>query len=932
MIELKNVSKKFNNTHVLKDIKLRFPRYGIVVIYGPSGCGKTTLLNIISSLYDFEGEIIFDGQNYNSLDDSDKDNLRNTKIGFVFQDYKLFDLESVKSNLMLALDMKSEDKVSVKERKIKDLLKIVDLSKKENEMVMELSGGEKQRLAIARAICNSPKVLLADEPTGNLDNKNSEIVMSLLQRIAKKSLVIMVSHDRELTEKYADQIIEMEDGKVKMVTYSNHNYHIDSLPLIHIKPKEKNPKLPLSFCFHHAFLNISKRKWRTLFVLLTTSLGLFGVGLGTIISDIISTNLYKTYTSIIDSNRVVLKKKNSEINLSNDFQAMEYDEVMNLYNKYHKDINEIGVYYWNDFSTFFPVCDFHLDTNGVTKFLPSFTAQHFNEYDKISSKNLIYPNQIEETDEDEVVLGLDISTLNEICYQLKIPKSVKSLSEYLTKSTIDIIVDIENTNWKYEVSFPLHIKGFTLMKKTMFFNSGERWNEYIFEQLCSLPATEKLNGATSNPWDLKKSYYFDFHSDRDLFLEDIRFQKDYQYYVGEILDEKYYPILYKNSDVTSSNRVALLLKENRDQIESFLGEAFKESSSQISSLIYGSSSSYAIYPESLMMGFARETYLSNSEEHIDEIIDLTTYLKYEESMNINLPEGVIEGHFTKSAMQGLTFNPDYEVIEGRKPLLYSEIVVSKAVIDTLKIKDPINKNLYLAYPTSEELLPNGFLLRKFKVAGIKIVGIVDSNKNEIYHCERWTIMFFQSMIGVSSFDLSIDSVSLKVDDGQEDNVIKSFERSFPKLDAISPIKSVKDSVDSICRYIELILRVLSISSVIIAAILLTLCNHLHFLEIKKDIGLVRCLGVNRQEACKMIYSHSILMVVLSMIFAVFELFMICFILTKVFADSFSISSTFVFNPMAIIYMLGLSIIMSLISSIFIQRRVKSLDPLDCLRS
>ena len=116
MIELKNVSKKFDNNYVLKDISLKLPRYGIVSIFGPSGCGKTTLLNILSSLESFDGEISFNGKQYSLLNESEKDELRNTKIGFIFQDYKLFENETAERNLMLSLDIKSDDKRKHKRR------------------------------------------------------------------------------------------------------------------------------------------------------------------------------------------------------------------------------------------------------------------------------------------------------------------------------------------------------------------------------------------------------------------------------------------------------------------------------------------------------------------------------------------------------------------------------------------------------------------------------------------------------------------------------------------------------------------------------------------------------------------------------------------------------------------------------------------------
>ena len=186
----------------------------LVSIIGPSGCGKTTLLNIIGTLLDFEGEVIFDGRRYSLMNEEEKDNFRNQKIGFVFQDYKLFEFETAKENIALAIDISNGDKKVKKEKRIKDLLKLVNISNKENELVSSLSGGEQQRVSIARALANSPKIILADEPTGNLDEQNTKDVMQVLQKISAFALVIMVSHDETITNEYADQIIKMNDGKI----------------------------------------------------------------------------------------------------------------------------------------------------------------------------------------------------------------------------------------------------------------------------------------------------------------------------------------------------------------------------------------------------------------------------------------------------------------------------------------------------------------------------------------------------------------------------------------------------------------------------------------------------------------------------------------------------------------------------------------------
>ena len=145
------------------------------------------------------------------------------------------------------------------------------------------------------------------------------------------------------------------------------------------------------------------------------------------------------------------------------------------------------------------------------------------------------------------------------------------------------------------------------------------------------------------------------------------------------------------------------------------------------------------------------------------------------------------------------------------------------------------------------------------------------------------------------------------------------------------MSSVKESVNTICGYIEKILLVLSISSVIIASLLLSICNYLHFVEIKKDIGLVRCIGISKNEANKFIFVHSILMSLLAFTLASIQLLITCFFLSRTMSNMLYIESTFIFNPLSIVYMFGLAVVISLLSSLVIRSSVNKLDPLDCLR-
>ena len=218
MLELVNIKKDYKagsgTVTALKNINLKFEKNEFVSILGPSGCGKTTLLNIIGGLDSYtEGDLIINGTSTKEYKDKDWDAYRNRSIGFVFQSYNLIPHLTVLGNVELALTLCG---LSTKERKEASLkaLDRVGLSEQINKKPNQLSGGQMQRVAIARALVNNPDIILADEPTGALDSETSKQVMELLKEVSKERLVIMVTHNDTLADKYSSRIIRLLDGEI----------------------------------------------------------------------------------------------------------------------------------------------------------------------------------------------------------------------------------------------------------------------------------------------------------------------------------------------------------------------------------------------------------------------------------------------------------------------------------------------------------------------------------------------------------------------------------------------------------------------------------------------------------------------------------------------------------------------------------------------
>lgn len=228
MLQIKKVNKYYNRhrknqIHVINNTTLTMGKTGLVALLGPSGCGKTTILNTIGGLDKInKGQIYINGQKISSRCPHKVDKIRNLNIGYIFQDYKLIDNMSVYDNIKLVLKLIGlKDKTEI-DKRITYVLDKVGMLRYKNRPASMLSGGERQRVGIARAIAKDPDIILADEPTGNLDSKNSLEIMKIIRAISKEKLVILVTHEQNLAKFYASRIIKLEDGKV-IEDYPNDN-------------------------------------------------------------------------------------------------------------------------------------------------------------------------------------------------------------------------------------------------------------------------------------------------------------------------------------------------------------------------------------------------------------------------------------------------------------------------------------------------------------------------------------------------------------------------------------------------------------------------------------------------------------------------------------------------------------------------------------
>ena len=304
MLELNNIVKNYTagdtTVHALDGISVKFRDSEFVSILGPSGCGKTTTLNIIGGLDQYtEGDLVINGRSTKDYSDRDWDTYRNHSVGFVFQSYNLIPHQTVLANVELALTLSGVNKTERRKR-AKEALEKVGLGDQLNKKPGQMSGGQMQRVAIARAIVNDPEILLADEPTGALDTETSVQIMELLREISNDRLIVMVTHNPELAEKYSTRIIRLVDGKIIGDT-NPYNEAESTAAKDSTGKKEKKTTMSFGTALSLSANNLLTKKGRTFLTAFAGSIGIIGIALVLSISNGINEYINKVQEDTLSS-------------------------------------------------------------------------------------------------------------------------------------------------------------------------------------------------------------------------------------------------------------------------------------------------------------------------------------------------------------------------------------------------------------------------------------------------------------------------------------------------------------------------------------------------------------------------------------------------------------------------------------------------------
>lgn len=526
MIELKNVYKSYktknNEVQVLKDINIKLPSKGLIFILGKSGSGKTTLLNLIGGLDNVtSGNIYLNKNDITKFDSNMLDNYRNSLVGFIFQDYNLLDNLSVYENIKLPLSLqKKKDNNSL----ISKVLTGVGLPNMEDRNINELSGGEKQRVSIARAMIKNPDIILADEPTGNLDTNNASHIFNILKQISLAKLVVVVTHDRDSAYKYGDQIIELSDGVVTNIVTNNQVDSLDKELII------RKSKLSLSKSLNFAFSNLKKKKIRLTVSILLVTISLFLFGYTSFLTNY---DINKMHAKAINNETITIRKKVNN--------ATDINPIINL--------NDTDIKYINGL--------INSDTTNVSRL--NVNNEYFNLYLENENENYYYSHTYANT-----ILSF-IEYSNDKLKTLKLIGNVPSksdeiiinkfLADYIITGGIDIYdYDKDNklTTIKYQ---PKDYNDIIKDKKKIIINTNGQ-GIYTFtisgildEDISKYDILKSINENEAKTEH--KKLYDEFNSKIDSLLDiivDKDLIKEYNIDKNKVLDYSLYTLIYNYND------------------------------------------------------------------------------------------------------------------------------------------------------------------------------------------------------------------------------------------------------------------------------------------------------------------------------------------------------------------------------------------------
>ena len=915
MIELKNVSKTYKSrngayTKALDNVSIRLPDTGFIFIVGKSGSGKSTLLNMISGLdKEDTGEIIVDGKSLKKFKSKDYDYYRNRYIGFVFQEFNLINEYNVYDNILLSL--KLQKRKATKDNCDK-LLKSLGLENLGNRKVYELSGGQKQRVSIGRALIKNPKVLIADEPTGSLDQNSGKQIFEILKKISKDRLVIVVSHDIESAKTYGDNIIEISDGHI---IYNN-------VPSDIIEINEflsSKSTLPLKDKLKFAFLNLGRHKIRLFFtiLLICTSITFFQIS-----KNIGNIDIYRTHSKALSN------LGHSYINIKK-FESNRND--FNYYERYFSNQDKEKIL-----------------NNLQSEYLIKYKIQENGEFLQLeyNTENMIAKNGFSrdayyyhDTTEDKFVIPSDgYLKSKKIIGKFPTEKDEIMIHSYLAEifmkvGIAEFIEKDENNIIEHSYYYPKNYE--ELLNSDKFIKFGNSYKLKVvgiieddldkYEYIKDLESLESMYDNNNGNQIIKDKKF-------QKFLMDI-VEPSYEIYVSnEFINNKNYVKNVKMTDtiliaeVDSNNKLYSRSSHLNGKLEYYNGVKFVEAEHLNDDEI--------ILNPNYLNSFSDGEYNKKLEEYIS-VYEKNNKYKQEEKLSIQKKnDELLEKYqkeldkLLKDQQNGLRLNETLELPKFEK--------ISNFVY---KDRDTLTKEFFLNYIKDKKIIGDNisiqFIMKdtytevsKYNNLFIKGISLIND------------VVFLSDNVGEEAITDNVVLTEIKIHEPNEKSMynllekypVATYERiELPEFQSNSFISdTIAGFIDLVKSYSKITLYI-SIIFAVFAFILITNFIIISITGNKKTIGILRALGTKKIDIFKIFLNQSLIIYLISFALSVVITFVLKNIGNSYISNYYNYKiELFLYSYQNILITLAVLIIIIFLSNLCAIYKIASMEPVDSI--
>ncbi len=907
MLELKNIVKDYkvgdSVVHALKKVSVTFRDNEFVSILGPSGCGKTTLLNIIGGLDHYtSGDLIIDETSTKTYNDRDWDTYRNHRVGFVFQSYNLIPHQTILENVELALTIAGIDREE-RIRRAKEALDKVGLKGQYNKKPNQLSGGQCQRVSIARAIVNEPEILLADEPTGALDTQTSVQIMDIIKKISNNCLVIMVTHNPELAEKYSTRIIKILDGELvsdndpfvkEAVKTEDENIESEKTETTTEsntaikKPKRKKKdalkKSKLSFwqAFKLSARNLRSKLKRTLMVCIAGSIGIIGVASVLAVSTGVKNYISNMQNDMLSGNPITISKNAMSLSslLSSASLSTQAEAITNSTEDGVVNVENTIEYLVNMSNT---VSSLYVENNitqtyvdYVTQMPSEYYASILLDYDIDITNNVYTSIQLE--DGTERVMSL--SAIKQLYMSMLSNTEYSDYSTYLSSLTDVFMQAVDNTDFilsQYDiVSDSTTSKIATEYNEIMIvLDEDGNISDLLLAQLGYFSQEEFLNliyKATGS--DL-------YSSDLDVtsFTYDSLLGKTFTWYPNDT-------VYTSSSDGTSAFTYSPYESDTWETGIELTITAILQPKADTS---YGCLSS-GIYYTSALTEIILES--SANSEIVQYLID---------------NEDTLNGEFSTALAQVGGMVPTYELEYTLNQTSYT----ATCYVGTSSSMSSLISSIYPGQSSTEY-----YTLTLNNLGGSSIpteISIYPTDFNYkdsiTAYLDKWN----------SSETLIINGVEVTASERSE----------IIYTDNLSIIISMINSMISI---VTTALVAFTALSLVVSTVMIAIITYVSVIERVKEIGVIRSLGGRKKDVARLFNAETVIIGGASGIIGVGITYIISFILNLIVKNSFGISSIASLPILMALIMILISILLTSISGLIPASLAAKKDPVDALRT